>query len=215
MSHHKDIPTVITQRQRPDDAGGETPLTVGTTTTTMMAKADGNGKEATSDDAGKIRGEASKQIVVDSDRDNTDILTGNDGYVAGPERWTPAKTVRTHTCVNIREIHKTEEYSGNLTERDRNETRARRRQKVVDELTMRIGHVKDTKRRARFGNLFRARQRCHPNEKGHYMRNRHSRIGKNQGSPTWPRRFGHTQCHGWNLLTEIYAQGVAFSDNFW
>ena len=65
--------------------------------------------------------------------DNTNLLAQNNERVADEaaesESSTPAKTVRTHTCVNIREIHKMEEYSGNLTERDRDETRARRRRK--------------------------------------------------------------------------------------
>ena len=56
----------------------------------------------------------SRQIVVGIDQDSTDTSKGNERYVAdeeaGPERWAQAKTVGTHTCVNIREIHKTEEY---------------------------------------------------------------------------------------------------------
>ena len=58
---------------------------MGATTAAVVARADGSGKEATSDDANKICGRAamvSRRIVVDIDRDNTYLSTGNDGYVA-------------------------------------------------------------------------------------------------------------------------------------
>ena len=104
MSHHEDTPVVVTQQQLTDDAGGVDPRTVGTTTDTVIGETDENGKKAMSNDDSEICGGAamvSKRIVVDIDQNITNMLTGNDGYVAdkeaGPERWALAKTVETHS----------------------------------------------------------------------------------------------------------------------
>ena len=98
MSQHENSPTVVIRRQRLDVTNGETSHTAATTTFTVFAKADGSKKEATSDNAGETCGGAAmvpKRIVVDIDRDDTDILPGNNGYVAyeemdpGQESWDP------------------------------------------------------------------------------------------------------------------------------
>ena len=60
------------------------------TTANLITKADGNRREATSDAAGEICGEAamvSRQIVVNIDQDSTVTSKGNEGYVADEEAW--------------------------------------------------------------------------------------------------------------------------------